>query len=155
MYNAVESRVSKEVILSKWQKIVNEINAVEARGELLIPVGDFNSAIGNLVKDNKSDRFSIRGNLIKDLVNSNDYVLVNSLDKKVCGGPYTRGEHDAPENKSVLDLFIISKDFEKYVEVLKIDDKHNFTPFRITTDSKVVYSDHYGIVLKLKGIPVQ
>ena len=71
---------------------------------------------------------------------------------KIKGGPFTRKDKACPENKSILDLIIISKDLEKHVKLLIIDTDMSITAFRMIDENKVVYFDHLGMVLQLKGL---
>ena len=80
---------------------------------------------------------------------SGDYVLVNSNDK--CrGGPYTRYDPSCPEkeeNKSTLDLVLVSLNLSSFVKELIIDSDRVYTPMRVMK-TKTVKSDHYPILLK-------
>ena len=121
----------------------------------MILFGDMNRHVGKLVEGNDNINISYGGCQIKDLVETN-YTLVNATDK-VIGGPYTRYEPSDPKNtdkKSVLSLCIISNSLLGYIESLVIDDAMNFTPYRVLSDSNVVYTDHYSLLLKMKDIPV-
>ena len=153
VYNEVESHISKDRIVEKWQNIMNEVHRIEARGEPLIMVGDFNAHISDLVPNNKTDKMSVRGKLVKEFLESKDYVLVNAMKERVIGGPHTRRDPADPSKGSVLDLVIVSSNLEKYLEVMKIDTALQFTPFRMIDNSKVKHSDHLGIVVKFKNIP--
>jgi hypothetical protein len=51
---------------------------------------------------------------------------------------------------------IISAGLDEYVEELKIDDKRQFTLHRaLKKDGKLVFTDHYGVLFKLKNIPMK
>ena len=83
--------------------------------------------------------------------------MVNATSKAE-GGPYTRYDPSNPKDdsrKSALDLIIISKELVKYVEVMKIDKNLTITPARVISKSKVIYSDHYAIILKFKDLPLK
>ena len=77
-------------------------------------IGDFNRKIGKLVPGNNDDVESYGGSLIRQLIETGRYVLVNASDK-VKGGPFTRYDPGDPNNKSVLDLVIVSSELENYV----------------------------------------
>ena len=120
MYGDNDSRTPVETIDRKWEELLKEVTKVEARGEHLIIVGDQNKHL-NINDNGKKD--SHGGKLIKDLVNSGEYILVNETDKTV-GGPNTRYAPEDPddeERNSMLDLAIMSKDVFKYVVRLEID----------------------------------
>ena len=72
--------------------------------------------------------------------NSKIHILsqgANNSDKAI-GGPFTRID---PENKSCIDLVIISKNLENYLVELKIDKERNFTHRRPT--KKLIFTDHF------------
>ena len=76
---------------------------------------------------------------------------------KVNGGPFTRYNPSAPDDddlKSCIDLIIISKGLLKYVKVMTIDKDLNFTPGRPVSKKKMVYPDHYAIILEMKNLPL-
>ena len=105
------------------------------------------------VPEMKENKVLFGGKLVEDLLATEKYVLINSSDKVIIG-PYTRYDPSAPDKdskKSVLDLFIISKELNKYVEFLFIDKNMNYTPCNPST-KRVIYTDHYGLLLSFKGI---
>ena len=54
--------------------------------------------------------------------------------------------------KSCLSLVIVSNGLEEYVEELVIDENRRFTPHRAIRN-KLVFTDHYSLILKFKDIP--
>ena len=52
IYGAIESRSCKEEIKKRWELILEQINLIEAKGELLVIIGDLNTHIGNIVEGN-------------------------------------------------------------------------------------------------------
>ena len=95
--------------------------------------------------------------MVRDLLNTGKYTLVNAT-VKAKGGPFTRYDPSNPKDeckKSALDLIIISKELNKFVEVMIIDKNLTLTPARVINKSKVVYSDHYAIIFRLKNIPLR
>ena len=82
--------------------------------------------------------------------------MINGSSKET-GGPFTRYDPSDPgseEKKSALDFIIVHSDLGKYVESMKIDSKLLFTPYRVKSKAKLVYSDHYAILLNFKDIPI-
>ena len=68
---------------------------------------------------------------------------------------YTRYDPSDPkceEKKLLLDIVIISKNLERYYDRMVIDTNLVMTPYR-TKNKQLVYSDHYAILVKFKGIP--
>ena len=102
--------MSRETIENHWNEILEVINSVEARGELVVLIGDFNRNLG--ISPDKEDNPSHGGSLVNEFVESGKYVLLNNS-QKVVGGPWTRVNPADKENKSILDLVIISEEFGK------------------------------------------
>ena len=156
IYGEVESRSTKDKIQDNWSIVLNEVTKIEAKGEYLAIIGDLNKHVGGIINGNENDKISFGGQLVKDMLDTGRYVLVNATEK--CkGGPYTRVDPSDPFNddkKSVLELCIISKELFKYVETLVIDKDRKFTPFRPVNNQKMTYTDHYSLVLTMKNIPL-
>ena len=155
IYGEVESRAKKIDVEDRWFRILKELKKIELLGEHALLIGDMNKHVGDIIKDNHS-KVSHRGKLIKEVLNTNKYVLVNST-SKVKGGPFTRYNPSNPkkdEFKSCLDLIIVSRDLFKHVDEVIIDKELEFTPGNPTGQGKVVYPDHYAMILKMKSIPL-
>ena len=128
---------------------------IKNRDEVAIVIGDMNRLVGNIVPNNH-EKLSYIGELVRDLLFSDEYVLVNATDK-VENGPFTRYEPNDVNNKekmSCLDLVIVSKMLMKYVKVLKIDSDFSFTP-GYSTGKEIKYTDHFGMLLKFEGLPMK
>ena len=92
-------------------------------------------------KDNKK-KSSNGGKMVREFLDSGRYVLINET-KKVVGGPYTRVDPSCPDRddkKSVLDLFIVSKELLGFVDTLIVDKNRNFTPYNIDKKKRTVLS---------------
>jgi len=50
IYGAVESRSNK--ILSRWTQVLTQVKKIEAKGELLVIIGDFNAHVGDVINEN-------------------------------------------------------------------------------------------------------
>ena len=143
VYSCQENRTSVNQIREEWQEIVEEIIKIETKKEHIILIGDFNKHVGTLIEGNH-EKVTEGGNLIKDLLENEDYVLLNSLTSKVKGGPFTRLEPSDPENdqkKSCLDFIIVSKDLVKYVDKIVIDKERKVTPCHAINQHKLTYPD--------------
>ena len=130
LYGEQECRSSREKILENWEKVLQAIDKIESKGELLILQGDLNKHLSIDVPGLKDSRVTYGGKLVDDLIATEKYVVINSSDK-VINGPYTRYDPSAPDKdskKSVLDIFIVSKDLSKFVEFLYIDKDKKYTP---------------------------
>ena len=62
----------------------------------MIWVGDFNWQIGDIVEGNRN-KVSHGGSLIRDLIESDKYVLLNAS-PKVKNGPWTRYDPSSPDD---------------------------------------------------------
>ena len=112
---------------------------------------DANRLVGDIVSNN-NDKVSAGGRLIRDFLENDNYVLVNSTDKMV-DGPFTRIDPADESRKSCLDLIIMSKNLFKYVKEVTIDKDRKYTPFHVTGKRRIVYPDHFAIIVKMENIP--
>ena len=138
-----------------WEQIVMELSKAAARGDNIILLGDFNRKVG-LAGGGDDARVSYGGKKILDLLQSGEFLLVNSMSDIVTGGPHTRVDPTPPHNCSVLSLVIVSASLASHVEALNIDSDRNFTPKRVRRTSngfKVTHSDHFLLELRLNNLP--
>ena len=153
VYGESECRTKNSDVEDKWFEIVTEINKIENKGELLVLAGDLNKHVGKVINGNHK-RTSFGGKLILDLLETQNYVLLNASNK-VQGGPFTRFDPSDPEDdsgKSALDLIIVSKELVKHLDTFIIDKEQSFTPFR-ASKGRQVYPDHYAVQVVFKDIP--
>ena len=156
IYGEQEGRMDKDDILNCWNRIMADVLRIEAKNELVVICGDLNKHVGDAIEGNHS-KITFGGKLIRDMLDTDKYVLVNSTNK-VKGGPFTRYDPSDPncnEKKSCLDLFIISKELFKHVEKLVIDENFTMTPCRPISRTKVMYPDHYASLLIFKNLPLK
>ena len=147
-YGEQESKTPKEDILQSWSRLRKEIKTIEERGEAVMFIGDMNRAVG-------ADDLGIKGNktsisngwkLIRDLMETKEFILLNNLDI-VEGGPWTWISRSDPRVRSCLDLAIISKNLMPFVSKVVIDKDRKFTPYRVLrrkTGIKSYYTDHFS-----------
>ena len=138
-----------------WNRIALELEKIEKKNEVAIIVGDLNKHLGLEIKDNR-DKVSFGGKVLRDFLKDGNYVLLNATDK-VKNGPFTRYDPTFPLDdslKSCLDLVIVSTSLFQYVSELIIDKEMNFTPCHPISNGRMVFTDHYGLLLVLKGMPL-
>ena len=155
VYGETENRTKNSDVEDRWYRIVTELKKIEYKGEFSVLIGDMNKHVGDVIKGNHT-KVTFGGQLIREILKTKKYVLLNSTNK-VRGGPFTRYNPAAPEDddlKSCLDLILISKELLKYVDEIVIDKDFNFTPGKPLGGSKMCYPDHYGILLVMKNIPL-
>ena len=118
-----QRRTGKEEVESKWQKLRTEMERIRTRKEFCLLAGDQNKLVGTgeLGVPGNHPEVSLGGRLIRNLLSTGDWVLVNGLGQEtVQGGPFTRKD-PATGNQSCLDLFIVSRELLPYVNNLLID----------------------------------
>ena len=104
-------------------------------------------------ENNKKVTFG--GKLVHQLLEDGNYILLNNSEKCV-GGPFTRIDPADTTIKSCLSLVIVSAGLEDYVEELFKDKVRKITPYRtIRKDGKMVFTDHFSLLLKFKDIPIK
>ena len=95
---------------------------------------------------------SYGGQLVRDLLETEDYILLNNLNivEGVDAGPWTWVNRAKEKVNSCLDLAIISRNLEPFVRKVIVDTARNFTPLRVLTKSRS-YTDHfsYKVVLRM------
>ena len=156
VYGEQEGRSSKDDIQNRWNRIMIEIVKIESKNEVVVLLGDLNKHVGDIIEGNHA-KVTFGGNLIRNMLKTEKYYLVNSS-PKVEGGPFTRYDPADPTSdskKSCLDLFIISKELLKYVDKLIIDKNFTFTPSRPISKTKMVYPDHFSSLLVFKNLPMK
>ena len=155
-YGEQEGRSSNDDIKNRWERIMTEVLKIEAKNEFVIILGDMNKHVGDII-DGNHDKVTFGGRLIRKMLEMEKYELVNSSNK-VEGGPFTRYDPADPKcmgKKSCLGLVIISTELSSYVEKLVIDKNLTKTPCRPLSKNKVVYPDHYSLLLRFKNLPLK
>ena len=90
IYGSQEGRTDKDEIEKSWLRLMEDVKQIEERNEDVVIIGYLNRAVGTGawgVKGNK-DKISLGGQLIRDLIKTDRYVLINNMDL-VQGGPWT------------------------------------------------------------------
>ena len=157
VYGGQESRMSKQEILENWARMKAEIMEIKNRDEGLVLIGDFNRAVG-------SDRLGVRGNhdtvsyggeMIRELLEDEEYLLINNSDTAE-GGPFTWVSRVDSSIQSCLDLVILSSNLVPFVTTMIVDSKQKYCPRRVGVrkdKTRVVKPDHHPIILHLENMP--
>ena len=162
-YGQQEQRKDDDDILATWRRIKNELEAIRTRGDFTLFAGDWNRKIGNgkLGVKGNDERTSLGGDLVRELLATEDYILVNSTDLAE-GGPWTwedpkdRGKPWEERNKSCLDMVVVCKRLFPFIKSLKIDSKREISlkrPGFKKGKKTLTFADHYTLVLKIENLP--
>ena len=88
-----QRKTGKKEVEDKWGRLRDVMEAVRARKELCLLIGDQNKLVGNdrLGVPGNSPEISLGGKLLRDLLDTGNWCLVNGLGPEVVkGGPFTR-----------------------------------------------------------------
>ena len=156
-YGEQEGRVGKEEVNAKWERLLKELSKIKARGEECLFIGDLNKLVGNdqFGVAGNNDKISYGGQLLRELIATEEYCLINNLDI-ACGGPFTRVDPANANIKSCLDYFICSKNLRPYIKKLLIDSERKFALKRVIHKDgkfKAVLADHFTLVLYMDDLP--
>ena len=157
-YYGEQRNTRKEEVEERWKRLTKEMGDIRLRGEYGLLAGDMNKVVGEgkLGVQGNNKEISLGGKLLRGLLATGDWVLVNGLSKdQVEGGPFTRKD-PATGQMSCLDLFVASKELLPYIEKLVIDKKEKFTPGRAIKKKgkyKLINTDHYSCLLTIKDLP--
>ena len=152
-----QRKTKKEDVKEKWETLKKKLEEMRMRGEFVVYGGDLNKLVGQdqfgVPGNNKE--ISLGGKLLRELLASGNWVLVNGLGREIVeGGPFTRVD-PASGNMSCLDLFIVSKELLPYVDKLVIDKERKIIPTRAVKEKKkykLIYTDHYSCLLSFKDL---
>ena len=95
------------------------------------------------------------GQLIRDLVESGNWALVNAMEEKVKGGPFTRSD-PATGRLSCLDFWLCTTGLVPHVKSLEIDSERKMAvarPVRRGGRWQLTHSDHFSMLLSLENLP--
>eukprot|EP00794_Sanderia_malayensis_P001695 gene1695-1886_t len=142
IYGPQESRTTTKEIETMYKRIEKQIIEAQSRNQRIIIVGDFNSKIGEIIKNNKKE-VTKGGKKLIELIHRYNLTIVNS--NKKTKGIWTRVQG---EQKSVIDYCIIGKEDEHCIKRMEIDQQGISTPYRIV-GNRTVYTDHRAITTDL------
>ena len=155
-----EQRKTKvEDVERNWLRLKLKMEEIRARGEFCLLAGDLNKLIGSdeLGVPGNHTEVSPGGRLLRDLLRTEDWVLVNSLveGEVVQGGPFTR-EDPATGALSCLDVMVASRELRPFIKKMVIDKERKMAVSRLKKvkgKQEVVFSDHFSLLLKMEGLP--
>ena len=157
VYGEQEGRTSREEILDRWIRLRKDLEEIKNRGDMLLVIGDMNKLVGcdELGVVGNHEKFSYGGQLIRELLASGEFVMVNNTELAT-GGPFTWMDSGDMNRKSCLDLVLCCRKLLPYIKSLLIDSERKFAMKRVIYRSgklKTVFADHYTLVLRLENLP--
>ena len=114
---------------------------------------DSNAKLGSKIIPSDPKEKSENGKLLEKIVNENDLIVVNGTE--LCNGTITRHRETINNiEESIIDHFIVCKDFFKLVVNMTVDEagKYSLTKFTNKTGDKICVkeSDHRTLILEIK-----
>ena len=88
-----QRKTRKEEVEEKWGRLRRLLEEIRMRGEFCLLAGDLNKLVGDgeLGVPGNSQEVSLGGRLLRELLATRDWVLVNGQGREVVqGGPFTR-----------------------------------------------------------------
>ena len=142
IYAPQENRTTDAELNMMYNRIQEQIDTANIKGQKLILLGDFNARIGTIIKGN-TEEISKAGKLLIKLMKRNDLHVVYS-DQKTKGLWTRTDEH----TKSVIDYILINKQDAAYLKTIEIDEHKLITPYRVN-NKKVIYTDHSAMTMMI------
>ena len=153
-----QRKTTKDEVEAKWFRLRKEMEASRSRNDFCLLAGDLNKLVGcdALGVPGNHPELSVGGKLLRELLATRNWFLVNALGEGVVeGGPFTR-EDPASMKLSCLDLFIVSRELKPYVSKLLIDSDRKFKIGRTLKSKgkhKFIYPDHFPWLLPFVYLP--
>ena len=153
-----EQDKDEKVVVGRWGRLRKEMEVIVARQEHCLLVSDTNKHIGcdELGVAGNHAKVSRGGHLVRALLSTGEWVLINNMPGVVEGGPFTRVD-PASGALSCLDLFICSTGLAPYVKRLWIDSKRELAMKRGVRRGgkfRTIFADHFTNLLEFsKDLP--
>ena len=150
-YGPQES-VTDETKLMFFNKLDEEVKSAKLAGSMICLEMDANSKLGSGLIPGDTNPQSKNGKYLENLLEENNLICVNST--SLCEGITTRYRKTVNRTeKSVLDYFIVCKEFFKLISKMIIDEERKFPLAKYSTTNgqkDVTESDHNISMLLLK-----
>ena len=136
--------MSRQEVLESWGRLKVDLDTIKARNENCLIIEDCNREIGagKLGIPVNHPRVSFRGTLVRELLEEQEYTLVNVLDLNQ-GGPWTWESAADSRIRSCLDLVIVSAGLLTRVSSLVVDSERK------------IPTDHYTLKIVFKNLPTR
>ncbi len=136
IYMPQENHIRIGQLQKVYKNIEREVMRAQENGESIMIMGDFNCKIGKKI-DGNTDEVTKGGKLLLELCENTGMSIINAHEK--CEGKWTRVQGN---EKSIIDYVLIWEDDLPYLNYMKIDENHDYTPHS-TEGTEYTYSDHY------------
>ena len=136
-----------------FDALEQEIVKAELAGKSIIIEADFNSKLGKeFIPNDPHNQSPKNGKTLADIINRQKLVVLNGHMR--CQGTITRKRVTTKSTEeSSISFVLISKDLEEHFKEMKVDEKREYAPTRITPTKKGVEkqeSDHNVLITKFK-----
>ena len=139
----------KKVEYFFFNKLDLEIQNSFMAGALVCVQMDANSKLGPNIIPGDPDEQSRNGKALEKVIKDNDLIVVNGSD--LCKGSITRYRKTVnKEEKSIIDFFLVCRNFYKLIKSLLIDEEriHTLTKYcRKNGTKNVKESDHNVMIM--------
>ena len=143
---------SEDITNEFFNNLDTEVKKSKLAGAMVCMEMDANSKLGSTIIPNDPNEQSDNGEKLEKFVVENDLIVVNS--EELCSGTITRYRKTVKsEEKSVLDYFIVCRQFYNLVIKMTIDEERKYclTKYSTKTGSKSCKeSDHNPLFLEIK-----
>ena len=135
------------------------VEEAKLRNDHVLVVGDLNKLVGSDHQGipGNHPEVSVGGHLIRDLIESGEWLMVNSMEGKTVGGPFTRMD-PATGHLSCLDLWLCTIGLAPHIKCLEIDSGRKMPiarPMRRNGRWHLTHSDHFSMILTLENLPTR
>ena len=147
-----QEKAAEDTRKSFYNQLDLEIKKSRLSGSLICIEMDSNAKLGPVIIPGDPKEQSENGKLLEKVVVENDLIVVNSTE--LCSGLITRHRKTINSiEESVLDHFIVCKDFFKQVISLKIDEAGKYSLTKFTNRAGNILctkeSDHRTLILEI------
>ena len=142
---------NSEIREAFFNRIDIEVKRSKLAGAMVCIEMDANAKLGNLIIPGDPEEQSPNGKLLENVVKENDLIVVNAKD--ICTGIITRYRKTINNiERSVLDYFIVCRQFFLMIKKMIIDEERAFSLTKYsgrTGNQSLKESDHNTFVLEL------
>ena len=139
-YYGPQEKCQKEEAERQYSQITTQINCLQETGSIIL-AGDFNAKL-EVKEKNINQEQSRNGKLLQEMINNTNLIPVNLQSKT---GLWTRQNRNNPDEKSIIDYILLSRDIEAKMVSIEVDEKGT-----MRTRGYSKESDHNTMIMKMK-----